>query len=113
MAADAGRPAPAAAGSSPPPALERPLPFRLLPTAPSSWDPASASVTLNERLDGCIVPSEASEQGARIAYSHAGLQAHATSSPPCAGIRGVHAALQGNTPATRCNTPILLTALPW
>ncbi|KAL4855298.1 hypothetical protein ACK3TF_004052 [Chlorella vulgaris] len=56
---------------SPPPPLAHPLPFTLLPTAPSSWDPAAVSPTLNIRLDGCIVPSEASEQGARIAYSHA------------------------------------------
>ncbi|KAI3427134.1 hypothetical protein D9Q98_007071 [Chlorella vulgaris] len=57
--------------SRPLPPLAHPLPFTLLPTAPSSWDPAAVSPTLNIRLDGCIVPSEASEQGARIAYSHA------------------------------------------
>lgn len=55
----------AAAAAVPPP-----LPFRLLPTAPTTWDPAAANVTLNVRLDGCIVPSE--KQGGRIAYSHAG-----------------------------------------
>ncbi len=60
-----------AAASLPP----HPLPFRLLPTgAPTDWDPAAAEVTLNVRLDGCIVPSEASPEGARIAYSHAGEQ---------------------------------------
>jgi hypothetical protein len=53
-------------------ASARPLPFRLLPTAPTIWDPSSVNVPLNVRLDGCIVPSEAAEQGARIAYSHAG-----------------------------------------
>jgi hypothetical protein len=76
MADDACRQALAAEGGGPPPTAQgHPLSFRLLPTALSSWDPASASVTLNVRLDGCIVPSEASEQGARIAYSHAGVQA--------------------------------------
>ena len=67
--AAAGRAAATAAAAS----LQHPLPFRLLPTgAPTDWDPASAEVTLNVRLDGCIVPSEASPEGARISYSHAG-----------------------------------------
>lgn len=68
-AAGTGAAAAATAAASPP----HPLPFRLLSTgAPTNWDPASAAVTLNVRLDGCIVPSEASAEGARIAYSHAG-----------------------------------------
>ena len=63
----------AGAGAAAAAASPHPLPFRLLPTgAPTDWDPASAAVTLNVRLDGCIVPSEASAEGARIAYSHAG-----------------------------------------
>lgn len=55
-------------------AARHPLPFRLLPAAPTDWDPAAAQVTLNVRLDGCIVPSEASAEGARISYSHAGAR---------------------------------------
>ena len=71
-AAAEGAGAAAAAAASLPP---HPLPFRLLPTgAPTDWDPAAAEVTLNVRLDGCIVPSETSPEGARIAYSHAGEQ---------------------------------------
>ncbi|PRW50819.1 hypothetical protein C2E21_5446 [Chlorella sorokiniana] len=74
-AADAGAAAAgprAAAAAAAAASLHHPLPFRLLPTgAPTDWDPASAEVTLNVRLDGCIVPSEASPEGARIAYSHA------------------------------------------
>lgn len=54
-------------------ARAHPVPFRLLDTgAGTSWDPGSANVTLNVRLDGCICPSEASPEGARIGYSHAG-----------------------------------------
>lgn len=45
------------------------LPFRLLPTHPTDWDPSCIPPPLNVRLDGCIVPSEASPQGARIAFS--------------------------------------------
>ncbi|KAL4430009.1 hypothetical protein ABPG77_004379 [Micractinium sp. CCAP 211/92] len=74
MAADAGPAAspagrePEAAGSAAP---SHPIPFRLLDTgAGTSWDPASANVTLNVRLDGCICPSEALPP-ARISYSHA------------------------------------------
>lgn len=53
-------------------ARAHPIPFRLLDTgAGTSWDPGSANVTLNVRLDGCICPSEASPEGARIGYSHA------------------------------------------
>lgn len=70
MATDAaGAPAP----PPPPPAAPHPLPFRLLPAGETSWDPSEAAVALNVRLDGCIVPSEASAEGARIAYSHAGV----------------------------------------
>ncbi|KAL4444049.1 hypothetical protein ABPG75_011786 [Micractinium tetrahymenae] len=81
MASDtppAANPAGAAAGSEAAPAggaqpaAPHPIPFALLNTgAGTSWDPASANVTLNVRLDGCICPSEASPEGARISYSHA------------------------------------------
>ena len=47
-----------------------PLPFRLLPTQPTDWDPSSVQPAINVRLDGCIVPSEAAPEGARISYSH-------------------------------------------
>lgn len=61
-----------AEGNQPPAPPTHPLPFCLLPTHETAWDPSTANVTLNVRLDGCIVPSEASAEGARIAYSHAG-----------------------------------------
>lgn len=61
-----------------------PLPFRLLPLPPdggTNWDPASVAIPLNVRLDGCICPSEASAEGARIAYSHAGKLQDAADQP--------------------------------
>lgn len=74
MAGSGADPASSAGAAAPQPPLppRHPLPFRLLPAAPTAWDPATAEVTLNLRLDGCIVPSEASAEGARISYSHAG-----------------------------------------
>lgn len=77
MAADAAQAAGGAPATAPPPppaVATHPLPFRLLPAGETEWDPSEASVALNVRLDGCIVPSEASAEGARIAYSHAGAR---------------------------------------
>lgn len=48
--------------------MQHPLPFKLLATQLTSWDPASVSLRMNLRLDGCIVPSDA--EGARLSYSH-------------------------------------------
>eukprot|EP00887_Chlorella_sp_A99_P001233 scaffold14.g1233.t1 len=62
--------APAGAEPPPPPPTRHPLPFRLLATQPTDWDPAAAAVTLCARLDGCIVPSAAAPEGARVSYSH-------------------------------------------
>jgi hypothetical protein len=39
-----------------------------LATHATAWDPASVKVTLNLRLDGCIVPT--SRGGARVDYAH-------------------------------------------
>lgn len=47
-----------------------PIPFLLLPCGQTDWDPSSATVALNATLDGCIVPSEAAPEGARVSYSH-------------------------------------------
>jgi probable phosphoglycerate mutase len=52
------------------PALAHPLPFLLLASRPTTWDPASVRVHMNLRMDGCIVPSQADPGGARLAYSH-------------------------------------------
>lgn len=46
-----------------------PLPFRLLPTHPTVWDPLEVAPALNACLDGCIVPSPASPDGARVSFS--------------------------------------------
>ena len=51
-----------------PPRSEHPVPFRRLPAGPTDWDPRVAAVTLNATLDGCIVPSEAAPEGARVSY---------------------------------------------
>lgn len=82
--------------AAPPPPLpppSHPLPFCLLPAAPTSWDPAIADVTLNVRLDGCIVPSEASAEGARISYSHAGVRRVPAASAPAAAVLPRHGRL--------------------
>ena len=44
--------------------------LHLIPVAthPTPWDPAALRVSMNLRLDGCIVPSE--REGARLSYSH-------------------------------------------
>ena len=56
----------------PPPRSPRQGGFSYAPlaTAPSSWSPASAKITLNARLDARIVPSAASPHGVRVDYSH-------------------------------------------
>lgn len=48
--------------------MEAPLKLDLVATHPTAWDPASATVSMNLRMDGCIVPSEA--EGGRLSYSH-------------------------------------------
>ncbi|GAB4818432.1 hypothetical protein N2152v2_005478 [Parachlorella kessleri] len=45
------------------------VPFRFLATHPTAWEPPAAGPTLNVRLDGCIVPSEAAPEGGRVSYS--------------------------------------------
>ena len=48
-----------------------PFEFKILATHPTDWDPSTSAleVSLNVRLDGCIVPSDAAS-GARVAFSH-------------------------------------------
>lgn len=44
--------------------------MRSLQTHSTQWDPNSVSVSLNVAVDGCIVPSESSPEGARLSESH-------------------------------------------
>ncbi|KAK9806407.1 hypothetical protein WJX73_002680 [Symbiochloris irregularis] len=44
--------------------------FDPVSTQHTTWQPAQAQVTVNARCDARIVPSAASPEGARVAYSH-------------------------------------------
>ena len=48
---------------------ERQVKFQEIATHRTEWKPSDAKVTLNIRLDGCIVPS-IGPAGARVSYSH-------------------------------------------
>lgn len=64
------RPGLAASGQLPPPEVLGGLPWRLLETHETEWNPSDVAPTLNIRLDGRIVPTAAPPGSARVSFSH-------------------------------------------
>lgn len=58
------------AADNPSEAPQASISYAPITTAPTSWDPAQAKITLNARLDARIVPSPASPHAVRVDYSH-------------------------------------------